>query len=131
MATAASLGLLALLMLPSCFASCFQLQAHDRCRINSFELFACLNASTSQSFDSRGGRECRDGLITLSYFCVTEVANVTTAVDIYSFGMCALEVSVENFDCGKENEFEGRRWLCRYCGYGWFSLVTRAFCSLS
>lgn len=58
MATAASLGLLALLMLPGCSASC--LQAHDRRHVNSFELFACLNASTPLSFDSRGGREgCR------------------------------------------------------------------------
>lgn len=60
MATAVSLVLFALLMLPRSSASCFQLQAHDRCHINSFELFACLNVPTPLSFDGRGGREgCR------------------------------------------------------------------------
>lgn len=57
MATAASLVLLALLMLPSCSASCFQLQAHDKCHINDFELFACLNFSTLLSFDSGAGED--------------------------------------------------------------------------
>lgn len=34
-------------------------------------------------------------------------------MDIYSFGMCALEVSVEHLAVGqRENEFEERRWLC-------------------
>lgn len=42
------------------------------------------------------------------YFCVTEVANVTTAVDIYSFGMCALEVSVEHRLWGRDDESEDR-----------------------
>lgn len=83
-----------------------------------FCLFACFIASTPLSFDNRGGREgcriiiawyrggpvaeCRERLITEHCFCVTEVANVTTAVDIYSFGMCALEVSVEHCGYGTE-----------------------------
>lgn len=44
------------------------------------------------------------GLVMERCFCVTEVANVTTAVDIYSFGMCALEVSVECWLWGRGNE---------------------------
>lgn len=103
-------------MLPSCPAPCSQFQAPERCHMNSSEPFACWNASAPLFFGGRGGRSCRSVPAwcrahragNKCCFCVTEVANVTTAVDIYSFGMCALEVSVEHRLWDRVDESEGR-----------------------
>lgn len=51
--------------------------------------------------------------------CVTEVANVTTAVDIYSFGMCALEVSIGHRLWDRDDESEGGESSGKAVAMGW------------